>query len=53
MKKGEGVRILRQGMWHNQPPDSGILPIEGPRFPEACTWYAHVEVENGKVIKVL
>ena len=28
------------------------LAVEGPHFPAPHTWYAQVDVENGRIIKV-
>lgn len=31
---------------------NGTEFIEGPHYPKPHTWYAQVEVKNGKVVKV-
>jgi hypothetical protein len=31
---------------------NGRVAIEGPHYPKPHTWYAQVEVEDGKVVKV-
>jgi hypothetical protein len=33
-------------------PQNGDLSVEGPHSPKPHTWYARVEVLDGKVIKV-
>jgi hypothetical protein len=32
---------------------NGTECIEGPHYPQAHTWYARVEVKDGKIVKVL
>lgn len=31
----------------------GIVYLEGPHYPKPHTWYAQVEVKNGKIVKVI
>ena len=31
---------------------NGRETVEGPHYPAPHTWYAQVEVENGRVVKV-
>ena len=33
-------------------PKNGTVSVEGPHFPKPHTWYATVEVREGKVVKV-
>jgi len=35
-----------------EPNFTGQAAVEGPHFPKAHSWYATVEVVNGKVVKV-
>ncbi len=30
----------------------GIVIIEGPHFPNPHSWYAHVEIKDGIIIKI-
>lgn len=32
---------------------TGQVGVEGPHYPKPHTWYARVEVEDGRVVKVL
>jgi hypothetical protein len=34
-------------------PENGRISVEGPHYPEPHKWYASIQVENGRVIKVL
>jgi len=48
---GREVHIFQPGL--GRVPQSGKnVPVEGPHFPEPHTWYAHVDVLNGVVVKV-
>lgn len=33
-------------------PATGTIFIEGPHFPQSHTWYAQVELKDGKVVKI-
>jgi len=47
---GKEVRIYAPGL--GTPKDNGTEFLEGPHFPQAHTWYAQVEMKDGKVVKV-
>lgn len=50
VKNGQHVTVYSPGMFPaNQ---NGRETVEGPHFPKPHSWYASVEVENGKVVKV-
>ena len=34
-------------------PQSGAVSVEGPHYPAPHSWYARVEVSNGRVVKVI
>lgn len=34
-------------------PQNGAVSVEGPHYPAAHSWYARVEVCNGRVTKLL
>lgn len=34
-------------------PTNGRTSVEGPHYPAAHTWYAQVEVTDGKITKVI
>jgi hypothetical protein len=47
---GKIVRLYAPGI--GAPKDNGVEYVEGPHFPEPHRWYAQVEMEDGKVVKV-
>lgn len=49
--KGEEVTVFAPGL--GTPKENGIETIEGPHYPKPHSWYARVEVTNGKVTKVV
>jgi len=51
VKNGDEVTIFSPGPFPaNQ---NGRESVEGPHYPEPHRWYAQVEVEGGKVTKVV
>lgn len=51
VKEGSFPRIFSPGMF--PPAPSGTETVEGPHYPEPHKWYARVQVEDGKIVKVL
>lgn len=49
---GEHVTACEQTPFGENPVEQGTATIEGPHYPQPHTWYARVEVVNGRVIKV-
>lgn len=47
---GKEVRIYSPGL--GTPKENGQEFVEGPHFPRPHTWYATVEMKDGKIIKV-
>ena len=47
---GKEVRIFAPGL--GTPKDNGTEFLEGPHYPAPHSWYAEVEMTDGKVIKV-
>jgi len=47
---GEEVRLFAPGL--GAPKENGVEFVEGPHYPASHTWYAQVEVKDGKVVKV-
>jgi hypothetical protein len=47
---GADVRIYSPGL--GVPKENGIEYVEGPHYPEPHTWYAQVEMRDGRVINV-
>ena len=48
---GKDVQVFSVGMF--PPTRNGVETVEGPHFPEPHKWYARVQVQDGKVTKVL
>lgn len=48
---GTEVTVFSPGPW--PAPEQGVATIEGPHFPEQHRFYARVQVENGRVTKVI
>lgn len=51
VERGEMVTVYTPGGIFPDPTD-GTVTIEGPHYPEPHRWYATVQVENGRVVKV-
>lgn len=51
VKNGETVRVFSPGPF--PPVTDGEEYVEGPHFPKPHTWYATVQVKDGKVVKVI
>jgi len=49
---GKEVTIFQPGPFGGNEPANGKLAVEGPHYPKPHTWYAQIEVQDGKVIKV-
>lgn len=49
--RGETVTVFSPGEFPAK--QNGEETVEGPHYPEPHRWYARVQVENGKVTKVL
>lgn len=47
---GVEVRIFAPGL--GTPKENGPEFLEGPHYPKPHSWYATVEMKDGKVIKV-
>jgi hypothetical protein len=50
VKAGETVTLFAPGL--GTPVRNGTETVEGPHYPAAHTWYAQVEMKDGKVIRV-
>lgn len=51
VKEGRTVTVFEPGPI-GKAPTNGTAFIEGPHYPQPHTWYAQVEVKDGKVVKV-
>ena len=50
---GKTVTIFQPGPFGGgEPKDAKGIAVEGPHYPEPHKWYAQVDVENGRVVKV-
>lgn len=47
---GEEITVFAPGL--GTPKDNGIETVEGPHYPAPHSWYAQVEVKDGKVVRV-
>lgn len=47
---GQEVTIFAPGL--GTPKTDGVEYLEGPHYPAAHTWYATVEMKDGRVVKV-
>ncbi len=36
-----------------EPKQNGVETVEGPHYPKPHTWYARVQVVDGRVVKVV
>jgi len=50
VKAGKTVTVFAPGL--GAPAESGTEFVEGPHYPKPHTWYAQVEMKDGKVVKV-
>lgn len=52
VKAGTGdLTIFAPGL--GTPVQNGEETLEGPHYPQAHTWYARVQMKDGKIVKVL
>lgn len=50
VQSGTEVRLFAPGL--GSPKANGIEFVEGPHYPAPHSWYAQVEVRDGKVVRV-
>ncbi len=48
---GDHVEVFSPGPFRCQ--ENGRETIEGPHYPKPHSWYASVEVKEGRVVKVI
>ena len=51
VKEGETVSVYSPGPF--PPNHDGVEYLEGPHYPKPHSWYATVQVAEGRVVKVL
>lgn len=49
---GEVVMAYQPGPFGPKDDYTGTEYLEGPHYPEPHRWYAQVQLENGRVVKV-
>ena len=50
VEAGDTVEIDWSGPGH---PADGVMPVEGPHYPQPHKWTAQVKVEGGRVVRVI
>jgi hypothetical protein len=50
VKAGEKVTVFAPGL--GTVPRTGFCSVEGPHYPQPHTWYAEVELKDGRVVNV-
>lgn len=53
VKAGQDVTIFQPGPFGGNEPKNGKVSVEGPHYPQPHSWYARLELQDGKVIKVI
>ena len=51
LAKGVNVEVFQPGL--GTVPWDGIVPLEGPHYPEPHRWYATGMMKDGKLMKVI
>lgn len=51
VKAGDVVTVFSPGPFPC--PQDGRIAVEGPHYPEPHRWYASVQVEGGKITKMV
>ena len=52
VERGVKVEVFEAGIASGDSLEEGTVFLCGPHYPEAHTWYAKAELENGFVVKV-
>lgn len=50
VKEGKEVTLFSAGV--GSPQENGTEYVEGPQYPAMHSWYAKVQMSNGRVVKV-
>jgi hypothetical protein len=51
VKNGEEITVFAPGL--GTPKVNGPETVEGPHYPAPHSWYARVEMKDGRVVKVI
>jgi hypothetical protein len=49
---GEAVTVFQPGPFGGNEPTNGTVPLEGPHYPAAHTWYARATLRDGVIVSV-
>ena len=52
VKDGKPITVYQPGPFGSNAPQSGIVTLEGPHYPEPHRWYARATLVGGRVVKV-
>ena len=52
VKAGEQIGVHQAGPFGGNPPQNGVVSLEGPHYPKPHRWYASATIENGVIVKV-
>ena len=50
--RGEIVTVYQPGPFGGNAPTEGRVSLEGPHYPQPHKWYASVQLQGGRVVKV-
>ena len=50
--RGEIVTVYQPGPFGGNAPTDGKVCLEGPHYPQPHKWYASVQLQGGRVVKV-
>lgn len=50
--EGHKIEVYQPGPFGGNEPTHGVVPLEGPHYPAAHTWYAQATLADGFVVKV-
>ena len=51
--RGEIVTVYQPGPFGGNAPTEGRVSLEGPHYPQPHKWYASVQLQGGRVVKVI
>jgi hypothetical protein len=52
VKLGQRVTVYQPGPFGGNEPLTGNVAVEGPHYPAPHSWWAEVELKDGRVVKV-
>ena len=48
---GDRITVYQPGPYGGNPPQLGVVTIEGPHYPQQHKWYATAKLANGQIVK--